>query len=88
LNEHYLDAGKYYLIDSRYLNEYRYLGPYKGEIYHLSEFHRRGQLQSREEIFNCVHSSLRYVIERTFGVWKKRWRILQKCLCFLTKTQV
>jgi hypothetical protein len=85
LNEHYLDVEKYYLVDSRYLNEYGYLGPYRGERYHLPEFHRRGQLQSREEIFNRVHSSLRYVIERTFGVWNKRWRILQKCLCFLTK---
>jgi len=64
------------------------LGPYRGERYHLLEFHRQGQPQSREAIFNCVHSSLRCIIEHTFGVWKKRWRILQNMLMFPYKTQV
>ena len=28
-------------------------------------------------MFNRAHSSLRNVIERSFGVWKQRWKILQ-----------
>jgi len=87
LNEHYLDAEKYYLVNSGYPNEYDYLGPYRGERYHLP-IRRRGQPQSREEIFNRVHSSLRCVIERAFRVWKKRWRILQNMSLFPCKTQV
>jgi hypothetical protein len=32
----FLFVGKYYLVDAGYPNEYyRYLGPYKGERYHL-----------------------------------------------------
>ena len=46
------------------------------------------QPRSREELFNRVHSSLLCVIERTFGVWKKRWRILQNMLEFPYKLQV
>jgi hypothetical protein len=88
LNENCNVAGKYYLADSGYPNEYGYLGPYRGERYYLPEFLRRGQPQSQEEIFNHVHSSLRYVIERTFGVWKKMWRILQNMHVFPYKTQV
>ncbi|XP_034932828.1 uncharacterized protein [Populus alba] len=80
--------GKYYLVDSGYPNEYDYLGPYRGERYHLPEFRRRGQPQSWEELFNRVHSSLRCVIKRTFGVWKKRWRILQTMPEFPYKSHV
>jgi len=54
----------------------------------LQEFRRQGQLQTREEIFNRVHSSLHCVIECTFGIWKKRWRILQNMSSFNYKAQV
>jgi hypothetical protein len=72
LKQLYVFSGKYYLVDSGYLNEYGFLGPYRGQRYHLQEFRRRGQPQTREEIFNRMHSSLRCMIERTFGVWKKK----------------
>jgi len=39
----FLFAGKYYLVDTGYPNEYSYLGPYKDEMYHLQEFRCRGQ---------------------------------------------
>ncbi|XP_058002358.1 uncharacterized protein LOC110635735 [Hevea brasiliensis] len=59
--------GKYYLVDSGYPNMKVYLKPYKDTRYHLPYF-RRGQPPSRqEEIFNRAHSSLRSVIEKTFG---------------------
>jgi hypothetical protein len=88
LKQLYIFSGKYYLVDSGYPNEYGFLGPYRGQRYHLQEFRRRGQPQTREEIFNRMHSSLRCVIERTFGVWKKRWRILQNMPSFNYKEQV
>jgi len=64
----FLFAGKYYLVDIRYPNEYEYLGPYKGERYYLQYFRRHRQPSGREEVFNCAHSSLRNVIKRSFGV--------------------
>ena len=77
--------GKYYVVDSRYPMMKGYLAPYKGISYHLQDFWRRGgSLRTRHENFNhahsslrCVHLSLRYVIERTFGVWKNKWRIIR-----------
>lgn len=68
----WVNAGKYYVIDSGYPSEYEFLGPYRDETYHNSEFHPRGQPRSREELFNQVHSSVRCAIERIVGVWKKK----------------
>ena len=84
----FLFTGKYYLVDAGYPNEYGYLGPYKGERYHLQDFRRRGQPRNRQEVFNRAHSSLRNVIERSFGVWKQRWRILQNMPAYPYKMQV
>lgn len=52
-----------------------YLASYKGDRYHLPQFHNGGQPRGSREIFNHVHSSLQSVTERTFGVWKARWDI-------------
>jgi len=49
-----------------------YLSPYKGERYHIPDFRDGSQAQGIHEVFNHAHSSLRNVIERTIGVWKKR----------------
>jgi hypothetical protein len=64
--------GKYYLVDSGYPNRTGYLAPYKGSTYHLPEFHLRRHRapQGKYEMFNYLHSSLRNVIERAFGVRK------------------
>uniref|UniRef100_A0A6N2MWC7 Uncharacterized protein n=1 Tax=Salix viminalis TaxID=40686 RepID=A0A6N2MWC7_SALVM len=80
--------GKYYLVDAGYPNEYGYLGPYRGERYHLEDFRRLGEPSGRREVFNRAHSSLRNVIEWTFGVWKQRWKILQCMPPYPYKTQV
>jgi hypothetical protein len=68
----WVNARKYYVVDFDYPSEYGFLGPYKGERYHLPEFHHRGQQRCREELFYRVHSLVRYVIEQTFGVWKTK----------------
>ncbi|KAL5570643.1 hypothetical protein UlMin_027218 [Ulmus minor] len=67
---------KYYLVDAGYPNMKGYLAPYKGERYYLPVFHSSDQPKGERETFTYVHSSLRSVIERCFGVWKARWQIL------------
>ena len=64
-------------MDARYPQINDFLGPYKGERYNLSEFRQCDKPTCYQELFNHTHSSLRSVIERTFGVWKKRWKILR-----------
>ncbi|KAF7820439.1 putative nuclease HARBI1 [Senna tora] len=64
--------GKYYLVDSGYPTFKGFLGPYKNTRYHLPQFRLAPSFRSRNEIFNYYHSSLRSVIERTFGVCKAR----------------
>ncbi|CAL5370245.1 unnamed protein product [Camellia sinensis] len=67
---------RYYLVDSGYSNKKGFLAPYKGNRYHQPEFQRHNP-RNRDELFNRAHSSLRSVIERTFGAWKMRWRFLK-----------
>ncbi|XP_048628845.1 putative nuclease HARBI1 [Brassica napus] len=68
--------GKYYLVDSGYPTRTGYLGPHRSMRYHLGQFARGGPPVSARELFNRKHSGLQSVIERTFGVRKAKWRIL------------
>jgi DDE superfamily endonuclease len=70
---------KYYLADSGYSSTSLTLTPYPKVRYHLREQARATQRpQNAKELFNLRHASLRNVIERTFGVLKGRFAILQK----------
>ena len=69
--------GKYYLGDAGYALSEHVLTPYRGVRYHLKEFEADGP-QNAKEIFNLRHSSLRNVIERMYGVLKRRFPILVK----------
>ncbi|XP_038973723.1 protein ALP1-like isoform X1 [Phoenix dactylifera] len=80
--------GKYYLVDAGYPHMLGYMGPYKGERYHLPDFRRGSQPKGMHEIFNHAHSSLRCTIERTFGCWKSRWRMLSTMPNFSYHKQV
>ena len=60
-------------MDARYPQMKRFLRPYKGERYHLPQFQEGPQPTSYKKVFNKAQSSLRSVIERIFGVWKKKW---------------
>lgn len=70
------------MVDSAYPNTTGYLAPYSGKSvrYHIPEFisgRRCGHgPQGIQELFNYRHSSLRGVVERTFGVVKATWKIL------------
>ncbi|KAG7583611.1 Nucleic acid-binding OB-fold [Arabidopsis suecica] len=70
-------TGKYYLVDSGYALCRGYLGPYRQTRYHQNQFQNQAPPSNYKEKFNRRHSSLRCVIERTFGVWKGKWRIMQ-----------
>jgi hypothetical protein len=71
-------AGFYYLVDSGYACSKGFLPPYRNERYHLQMFRGGGaQHRRKEELFNHRHSSLRSVVERTFGIWKNRFKILE-----------
>jgi len=60
---------KYYLGDARFMLKRNITTPYRGVRYYLKEYSRMG-LQNPRELFNHHHSSLRNVIEGTFGVLK------------------
>ncbi|CAI9298375.1 unnamed protein product [Lactuca saligna] len=84
LNFSYPTGDKYYVVDAGYPNTRGYLAPYKGTNirYHLPDFRRGHSAAVREprgpkEKFNYLHSSLRNIIKRTFGVWKARWALLR-----------
>lgn len=80
-------VGKYYLGDAGYGLRKGIISPYRKTRYHLKEF-SNDPPQSKEELFNLRHSSLRTTIERCFGVLKKRFRVLDAEPYWSFKTQV
>lgn len=70
--------GCFYLADNGYSNrDPLVLVPYQKTRYHLREQYATGRKpESKEELFNLRHSQARNVVERAFGVLKKRFKIL------------
>lgn len=68
----------YYVVEPEYTNMLGFLTPYRGELYHLHDY-KESNCQPRlaKELFNYIHSSLRNVIDRCFGVLKVRFPILK-----------
>ncbi|KAL0458827.1 UNVERIFIED_CONTAM: hypothetical protein Slati_0509900 [Sesamum latifolium] len=88
LNGLKIPRGNYYLVDSGYSNGEGFLSPYRGVRYHLKEWDSgRNSPQNHEEFFNMKHASARNVIERTFGLLKARWAILQSPAFYSIKVQ-
>jgi hypothetical protein len=63
---------KDYVVDAGYPKCPGYLAPYKGERYHISERHRGAEPNTPTKRFNRAHSSIRNVIERSFGLLKMK----------------
>ena len=63
------------MVDTSYMLRSGLLTPYRGVWYHLKEYSTCAP-QNAEELFNLRHAALRNVIERTFGVLKKRFPII------------
>ena len=70
--------GKFFLGDGGYALASTCLPPFRGVRYHLKEFQasNAGGPRNAKELFNLKHTSLRNVVERSFGVIKKRFPIL------------
>lgn len=81
--------GKYYVVDSGYTALPGFLTPFKDERYHLNDYKGNGrQPRTAKELFNHKHSSLRNVIERSFGALKNRFTILRHMPPFPIRKQV
>ena len=74
-------------MDAGYTNGLGFLAPYRGTRYHLNEWIGNTP-QNYTELFNLHHASARNVIERSFGLLKKRWSILRTPSFFDIKTQI
>ncbi|KAK6136850.1 hypothetical protein DH2020_029405 [Rehmannia glutinosa] len=65
-----------------------FLTPYKGVRYHLDEWGEGNSIpQNPKEYFNMTHSKAHNVIERAFGLLKKRWAILRSQTFYDIKVQ-
>jgi hypothetical protein len=79
----------YYLGDAGYALTWWCLTPYRGVRYHLKEWALGNRKpQNPRELFNLRHSSLRNVIERVFGILKKRFSILTLMTSYSIEKQV
>jgi hypothetical protein len=66
----------HYLVDSGYGCFKGFLPPHRNQLYHQEAFRKAGvKPKNAMELFNYRHSSLRSVVERTFGIWKARFNI-------------
>uniref|UniRef100_A0A803L0H7 Transposase n=1 Tax=Chenopodium quinoa TaxID=63459 RepID=A0A803L0H7_CHEQI len=79
--------GKYYLADAGYGERKGFMPPYRRTRYHLKEY-TNNPPENERELFNLRHSSLRMVVERSFGVLKKRFRVLDAEPFWPYETQV
>ncbi|KAM3344701.1 hypothetical protein P3S68_024410 [Capsicum galapagoense] len=70
-------SNKYYPCDVTYSNTRGFLAPYHNVRYWLGDYRRRRAI-TKEEKFNHAHAQLRNVIERSYGVLKARFPILDK----------
>ncbi|BFG41564.1 hypothetical protein CerSpe_278380 [Prunus speciosa] len=86
-NSFQVPSDKYYLVDAGYANGPGFLAPYRGTRYHLNEWIGNNRPENYKELFNLRHSIARNVIERSFGLLKKRWSILRTPSFFNIKTQ-
>src|ERR1700709_947933 len=79
---------KYWLGDTGYSNSNPVLVPYRSTRYHLKEQRLSGKKpENSKELFNLRHASLRNVIERVFGVLKRKYQILQTPSEYSIETQ-
>lgn len=82
------DAGKYYLVDTKYANIPGFIAPYNGVPYQSNEFTSGFHPQVAQELFNQRHLLLRNATIRTFGALKARFPILTSAPPYPLQTQV
>ncbi|XXG58960.1 hypothetical protein AAC387_Pa04g1134 [Persea americana] len=70
-----IPQGKFFLVDAGFMLKSGFITPYRGVRYHLKGY-SSPELENEKELFNLRHTSLCNVIERAFGVLKKRFPII------------
>ncbi|CAL5009792.1 unnamed protein product [Urochloa decumbens] len=81
--------GHYYLVDAGYTNGPGFLAPFRSTRYHLKEWvSSQQQPKTAKELYNLRHSRARNVVERSFGLLKKKWAILRTESFFDIKDQI
>ncbi|XP_073362297.1 uncharacterized protein [Aegilops tauschii subsp. strangulata] len=80
--------GKFYVRDAGYACRPGVLPPSRKIRYHLNEFADRNYPRILRELFNLRHFSLRVTVERTFGVLKNKFKILNQKPFHTFPTQV
>jgi hypothetical protein len=81
-------VGYFYLVDLGYGCYLGFMPPYRNERYHLAGFRgRRGGPRGKLKTFNYRHSSQRSIMERAFGIIKRRFHILDKMNPYSTNSQ-
>ncbi|CAN6297546.1 unnamed protein product [Urochloa humidicola] len=81
--------GHYYLVDAGYTHGPGFLAPFRSTRCHLKEWvSSQQQPQTAKELYNLHHSRARNVVERCFGLLKKKWAILRTESFFDIKDQI
>ena len=75
-------------MDAGYAARPGFLPPYRATRYHLREYGGRNYPRTERELFNLRHSSLRVSVERAFGTFKNRFKIVYNKPFHPFKTQV
>lgn len=83
-----IPQGKYYLVDTGYVNMDGFVAPFPGIRYHLPEYRGANLLpRNANELFNHRHASLRNAIQKSFDVLKTRFPILKLAPQYAFHTQ-
>lgn len=83
-----IPEGKYYLVDTGYVNMDGFVAPFPGIRYHLPEYRGANLLpRNANELFNHRHASLRNAIQKSFDVLKTRFPILKLAPQYAFHTQ-
>ncbi|KAG9218342.1 hypothetical protein CCMSSC00406_0007287 [Pleurotus cornucopiae] len=83
-----IPPGKYYLGDAGFPACDALLVPYRGVRYHLKEWSRSTNTpRDYKELFNLRHAQARNVVERIFGVVKRRFRLINTAPEYSLKKQ-
>lgn len=81
-------AGKYYLVDTGYVNMDGFIAPFPGIRCHLHEYRGANLLpRSAKELYNHRHASLRNAIQKSIEVLKTRFPILKLAPQYAFNTQ-
>jgi hypothetical protein len=81
--------GYFYLADAGFALSDSIITPYRGTRYHLKEFGSGSQRpRNAQEFFNLIHAKLRNVVERTIGILRERWKLLDTAMHYSIEDSV